>query len=120
MKKIIISGVPKLKLESLRHQLPRFSVITMPQRSSRKSSGLTEICEEFEGEEEEDNNQEEDNLMADSQEDLASCAGSESSVEKQRLKMNSEGKTVVLNISDDPIKRFQVKNNFFCFNKQNY
>lgn len=87
-----------------KYQLPRFSVITMPQRSSRKSTGLTEICEEIEGEE--DAEMEEAENVTD---DNASIAGSETSVEK-RMTLNPEARMITLNTSEDPLKRFQVQN----------
>lgn len=46
-------GAPKLDLGMLRTQL-HFSVVTMPQRASKRSVGLTEISEEQEDEMEEE------------------------------------------------------------------
>lgn len=90
-----------------KYHLPRFTIITMPQRNSRKSTGLTEICEEVEDEEENGEDKVEENAT----DDNSNFIGFETSVEK--MLKNPKGHIINLNTSDDPLKRFQAL--FFLF-----
>uniref|UniRef100_A0A915E301 Ig-like domain-containing protein n=1 Tax=Ditylenchus dipsaci TaxID=166011 RepID=A0A915E301_9BILA len=92
-------GTPKLSLDSLQRET-RFSVITMPQRSSRRGTGLTEIREESEeaGEIEEEETGDE------------SASTDHTSDTDRKREINAK---IELNSTEDPLKRFQLESELF-------
>jgi hypothetical protein len=100
-------GVPKFNLDVLRREGRRFAVVTTPQKSSKRGTGLTEISEEFAEEEEE-----EEEAAASQTEDSAEAKSPDSSGDQhspRNDKKNGNGSAqIALNSTEDPLKRFQV------------
>ncbi|KAL3121107.1 hypothetical protein niasHT_005367 [Heterodera trifolii] len=100
-------GIPKLNLDVLRREGRQFTVVTMPQKTGRRGAGLTQIAEDFmEEQREEEGKEEEEN---DEQ------MGEERAEEKNGDENNGNGKqrTVPLNTTEDPLKRFQLESELF-------
>lgn len=93
-------------------QETKFVIITMPQRASRRGTGLSEIMEELE-------ECDEDAVEGEAEDDVASVASAETNSERADSvrSASSQGSNhhVQLNVSDDPLKRFQVIDYFVLF-----
>ena len=101
-----------MNLEALKREGRRFVVVTTPQRSSKRCTGLTEISEEF-AEDEEENEENIEGEEADKATPAAdACIDVAAEISNGKTKENGfkNGKSPIkLNCSDDPLKRFQVQ-----------
>ncbi|KAI1702784.1 immunoglobulin domain-containing protein [Ditylenchus destructor] len=112
-------GTPKLNVEVLRREGARFAVITMPQRSGRRATGLTEITEEVEeGQEEDQDGAEtvETESVASSDMDRKLASQLEIATGASNGGSSPGGpspKQIPLNTTEDPLKRFQLESEMF-------